>query len=263
MALSRFWALTFIILCGTALSGCETAKGVQTDVSSGYTSVKTALAKFRPFDQPATAPATADQGTQSTIASAAKPAAAPALASTSGHCPEVRIVPDLNQVHQFVDPSAMVTEQSVSSIHLAGVQSACSIAQNKPAIDMTLAFEGSTGPKARAKPNDKPRFAYPYFVALTNQQGNIISKEIFAVTMAYDNDENKLNHTETIRQLLPTTGADQKDYKILIGFQLTDQELAYNRAMPSSSTMAIMPVAVEASAIEPAAGAPLILSPIP
>lgn len=253
MTKTRFSALALLMTAGLALSACETVKGAQTDMASNLTSFKSTLARLS--TNPSTSPTSETQMAQ--MASGIAPAAGGA------GCPDVRIVQDLNQVHQFIDAGAPAPAEAVSSVRMLSVQNSCKISNNNVAVDMTLAFEGSIGPKGRSSANDKPSFAYPYFVAITNNQGSIIAKEVFAVTMAYDGKQTSKSSTEQIRQMIPMNGVDQKNYKVLIGFQLNDQELAFNRSLPQDTVVAQTAAIVDAAVadIEPAAGEP-IKSPV-
>jgi predicted small secreted protein len=251
MTKTRISTLALLLTAGLALSACETVQGAKTDMASNLTSIKTALENF----------STAQPGSETQMASMASNIA-PA-AGGSSNCPDVRIVQDLNQVHQFIDAGAPAPAEAVSSVRMLSVQNSCKFSNNNVAVDMTLAFEGSLGPKGRRNAADKPSFAYPYFVAITNNQGSIIAKEVFAVTMAYDGKQVSKSSTEQIRQMIPMNGADQKNYKVLIGFQLNDQELAFNRTLPQDTVVAQTAAIVEAAIadIEPAAGEP-IKSPV-
>ena len=246
MVLSRFTALALFLAAGFALSACQTAKGVQSDVTQGFTSVRSALQNFRPFDP---AEETGEQPSATALA------ADPGDNTAPDHCPEIRIVPDLNRVHQFTDAAKSSPDHAISSIRMSDVEGECRLIDNNMIVDMTLSFEGKAGPKARIKPADKPSFAYPYFIAVTNNQGSIIAKEIFAVTMAYEKGKTERSYTETVRQIIPLNDTSLKNYKVLIGFQLNEQELAYNRAIPATPQP-------ETAVVEPAS-AQVIESPVP
>lgn len=180
---------------------------------------------------------------------AAKPQpAAPKLAAgtaTAPACPDVRIVSDLNQVHQFAEGAQMESGNLASSIRMQDVEAKCTAGTRTVTVDMTLAFAGQIGPKGRAHASDKPSFAYPYFVAITNDHGSIVAKEVFATTLTYGTADDKGTKIEQVRQIIPAISSDMRNYKVLIGFQLSDRELAYNRALPPDT---------DAAAIEPAAG---------
>lgn len=259
MTNTRFSAIALLMTAGLCLSACETVKGAQTDMASSLTNIKTALANMSTA-MPESTPSTPSETQMAKMASGIAPAAGGA---SSAGCPDVRIVQDLNQVHQFIDGIAPAPSEAVSSVRMISVQNSCKISNNNVAVDMKLSFEGSIGPKGRSSAKDKPSFAYPYFVAITNNQGSIIAKEVFAVTMAYDGAQTSKSSTEQIRQMIPMNGIDQKNYKVLIGFQLNDQELAFNRTLPQDTVVAQTAAIVDAAIadIEPAAGEP-IKSPV-
>ncbi|MGZ9097105.1 MAG: hypothetical protein ACXW30_02270 [Micavibrio sp.] len=226
MIKTRLSTFVLILSAGLSLSACDT---VQTGMNNGYASVKQAMQNFRPLENLQPSPAPTQIAQTSSL-------------SAPG-CPTVRIVQDLNQVHQFVDSGNPDPAHSVSSIRMTNVQDQCALVKDNMVIDMTLAFEGHIGPKARAQSGDKPGFAYPYFIAITNNQGNIIAKEVFAVTLAYESGRDTETHVEQVRQMIPVAGLNPDNYKVLIGFQLSEEELAFNRALPPEQSM-----------VEPAAG---------
>lgn len=237
--------LFLTLWCFTALllSACAS---IQHDVDNSFGGIRQAFSNFKPFDP---------QGQNSALAGTAAPvatnfAATPGSSVAGPNCPSVRIVTDLNQVHQFVDTMKPSAQQAISSIRMQGVETKCQMVKNNIAIDMTLAFEGKVGPRGRNQAGDKPSFAYPYFVAITNNQGSIIGKEVFAVTLAYDSGRSSETHLEEIRQMIPMADRDYKNYKVLIGFQLNDQELAYNRSLPPE----LLSPSNRENLVEPASG---------
>lgn len=269
-------SLAVLMTAALSLTGCETVK---TSLNSGYSGMKSAFSNLTSSDAPSEQVAGADQpatmgpssmpmtpDTQAALAASLGSTADPSMPQTepsstsvaaNGDCPEVRIVEDLKQVHQFADPMQPKPESDISAIWMTGVQHNCTLTGKNAAIDIAVNFNGKLGPKGRAHSGDKPSFAYPYFVAITNDQGNIIAKEVFAVTLAYDAGRNDETKIEQIRQMIPAEGDAYKSYKVLIGFQLTDQELAFNRALPPEL---LAPAANPVTMIEPAAG-DVIVSP--
>lgn len=235
----HFRTFALFLAAGFALSGCKTMDSVEAGMKGGYMNVRQALQDFRPFDD------------LNAIAPAAGTAKASLNPASLAQCPDVRIVQDLNQVHQFIDAASPAPEESVSSIRMVSMEDRCTVTDGNLAIDITIAFEALVGPKGRSQPGDRPSFAYPYFIAITDRHGRIIGKEVFAVTMAYDQGRDHETHTEQLRQMIPAAG-DSGNYKILIGFQLSDQELAYNRALPEDQKAATPTSNV--TTIEPAAG---------
>ncbi|MDB5492401.1 MAG: putative lipoprotein [Micavibrio sp.] len=239
--------LTLGCLAALTLTACES---VQRDVDSSFNNSTSALQQAfsnlnagQPQDQ------------------AARPSTALALNGTDGDnlangittgpgCPIVRIVSDLNQVHQFADGASASPRAEISTVYMQAVDTTCKIAKNSMVVDMNIAFSGGVGPKGRTRSGDKPSFAYPYFVAITNNQGSIIGKEVFALTMNYGGTGNNETRIEQVRQVIPLHDKNHRNYQVLIGFQISDQELAYNRALPPES----MSPSNAMSEVEPASG---------
>lgn len=147
------------------------------------------------------------------------------VAAKAVDCPRVGVVDDLNSLTQLVNG------KEISSARLAGIRSQCAINDSNVIVDMDIDLEGTADPAAQAAATDQPSFSYPYFIAITTPSGDITAKEIFSATMTYTPGESAKRHTEPMRQVIPMTGEyNPRDYEILIGFQLTPEELAYNRS---------------------------------
>lgn len=197
-----------------ALSGCETMNGAMSDMKGAFSRLGSGE-------------------------KAAEPAAdaQPLVAARGVDCPRVGVVDDLNSLTQLAGDSA-APGMEISSARMASIQSQCAINDNNVIIDMDIAFDGRIGAQGRAKPEDKPSFAYPYFIAITTPQGEITAKEVFSATVAYEAGQDSMTHTEQMRQVIPLTGEYRpSDFEILVGFQLSPAELAYNRANPAVASM--------------------------
>ncbi len=259
-----FNARTFVLLLATtaalSLSACETmetaANSVSDTVVTGVSDLSTKIASIKlddlnPF---ATDPAVADAANAAAIMPAAGGDATTQVAGTIGGCPHVQLVTDLKQLHQFTNPDMPKADQEVSSVTMNIVSHSCTTDEKGMVMDMEVGFNGSLGAKGRGTNSEKPSFSYPYFVAVTNAQGSILAKEIFAATLSYDKTTDQISQSEAIRQVMPA-GADTGSYRVLVGFQLSPQELAYNRTLP--------PSADAIANVEPAAGetAPVAIEP--
>ncbi len=146
-------------------------------------------------------------------------------------CPKVEIVDELSALTEFSDASNPVDYNVISRVHLTQVESSCRYNERNVMIDLKLAFEGELGQKGRVRSNDKPFFSYPFFVAVVAPDNNIMAKEVFAAPITYNRDESKHTYYESLRQIIPIERKvlGQK-YKLMIGFQLSPDQLAYNRA---------------------------------
>lgn len=211
--LSLCVAMTFIP------SGCSTVEGLKSDVSTGYQKVTDSFSHlsfpdvrqvFRPQNSPVST--LSFQGEEIKVS----------------NCPAVVIRPDLKMMTEFQDDTRPDAQTMVSQIRFVSALPSCKTEGDRLVMRLDLDFAGQTGPKARFNPNDKPSFAYPYFIAVTDSEGAVLSKEIFAVSISYNAQETSKTQTENLYQNMPKSSPDS--YKVVIGFQLTPEQLAYNQS---------------------------------
>lgn len=145
-------------------------------------------------------------------------------------CPQVQIVDDLSSISDFSNPRKQAKNNLVSRVDLKSAQSTCKLSSKTAIIDLKLLFNGKLGPKGRKKASEKPFFSYPFFIAVTTPTGKIMAKEIFAASITYSSDEKEHTYSENLRQIIPIKSKNQaNNYHVLIGFQVTPEQLAYNR----------------------------------
>lgn len=196
------------------LGGCSTFQGLKEDLSHSYDAVTDTFAK-------AIDPVKEEKKK---------------LPVYDGTCPPVSIRPDLKNLVEFYNPEKPSDATRISEVTISNVQNTCRVEAQGIIMQIDITLQGRTGPKARMQPTDKPSFAYPYFVAVTDEQGNIVSKEIFATTIAYGSKQNEITQTESIFQNMPVPdSASGQSFSVIVGFQLTDDQLAYNQSMDKAA----------------------------
>lgn len=173
---------------------------------------------------------------------------------TDGDCPTVQIVNELGRLHEFNAGQSMTSGNLVSSVEMNEANSTCTYSDRSVTVDLKLEFDGKLGPKGRRASNEKPFFTYPFFVAVTNANGKILAKEIFAASMTYEQGQNDQIYFETLRQIIPSdTRAQGRSYKIMVGFQLAEKQLEYNRSLIAAEIEAAKKLEMERIAAEEAA----------
>lgn len=157
------------------------------------------------------------------------------LPEYDGECPPVSIRPDLRTMVEFYTPEDPEESEKISEITIASIKNTCRIEDGGVVMQIDFNLIGKAGPKARVKPTDQPSFAYPYFVAVTDMDGNVLSKEIFAAPVAYEKGQNTIEMTESVFQKMPLPeNVSSLPYKVIVGFQLSEEQLAYNHARATS-----------------------------
>ncbi len=189
--------LLTLSLCVVALNGCQTFDGVMKDIES--------------IKLPALNNSTSRSSEELVY---------------SGNCPSVEAVEELSSLSEFSDTSDQNAHNLISSIEIADMQSSCNYDERSVTIDLRMDFTGNLGPRGQASSS----FSYPFFVAVTSARGDILAKEIFAAPITYGPGQRSQTYTEKMRQIIPIENRDRgSKYKVLVGLQLTPDQLAYNR----------------------------------
>lgn len=100
--------------------------------------------------------------------------------------------------------------------------------------------------EARAKPGPaatQNAYEYQYFVTLLAPDGTILSKTIQRSTAKFKSDRAEIFFAEEYDDIEFTVpeDADGLGYEILIGFQLTREQMEYNRARRASPAVSTFP----------------------
>lgn len=229
----RLFFLTLFLAGASALAGCESIDTAMNDVRQKIDDIDLSLPALTARSSTPDNERTAADGSGGETQIAAE-------GGTGGRvdCPPVSIVGELTSMHQFPDPDRPDASQEISEITLTGLSTACSLSGENIAVAIDLVFEGTLGPGAKLWNTDKPSFAYPYFIAVTTPDGGIVAKEVYAATVAYGKGQDTIRHTENLRQIIPTGGSYGTDHALLVGFQLTPGELAYNRMLSEKEAQA-------------------------
>ena len=93
---------------------------------------------------------------------------------------------------------------------------------------METAFEiiAARGPKAETN-----RVIIVFFAAIIYPDGKVIAKETFESRVEFPQNRRRVGVREQVVQQIPlTTQAAGQDYQILVGFQLTPDQLEYNQS---------------------------------
>ncbi len=110
---------------------------------------------------------------------------------------------------------------------LAKAVASCRVADGRLSVQIRLEIVVRRGPA-----NQNRRADLAYFVALTDDRGRIRDKWIFPAEAAFG-ERTRLRLPEELELVIPLTrGTAPAGHRIYIGFQLSQEQLRYNRAAP-------------------------------
>ncbi|MGQ9365898.1 hypothetical protein [Azospirillum sp. A39] len=139
-------------------------------------------------------------------------------------CPQVSIVRDLQVATQFRGNGRDMTDIASRAV-LADYSGNCEYDSNGVTVNVTVALVAERGPAMTGE-----TATYPYFVAvLPPGQAEPREKAIYDAAMAFKAGTPRAAVSEEVAVAIPVgKDANAKDWTVLLGFQLTPEQLRYN-----------------------------------
>lgn len=145
-----------------------------------------------------------------------------------GPCPLMGVLYDNSRIVDFAQPDNQRYANIEFTGELQGIRGLCRYVGDEP-ITMNLEIDMSFGRGPAATSN---RETYRYWVAVTRRGRAPIEKAYFDVDVRWDNNQAVVTRTERIEQIvIPRANADVsgENFEILVGFELTPEQLQFNR----------------------------------
>lgn len=167
---------------------------------------------------------------------------------TAQACPRAIIVHEASRLVAFRPGAGRDMTDVLFEARLPRISVACDRDDNVVTVDSRVAMIAERGP---ANTNRKARIRY--FVAVVDSAQRILNKGEFETELEFPTNVNRGQTSEELTQRIPiASGAQARDYTIMVGFQLTPEQLAYNRASAAGGTSLInrSPVRIEEPMID-------------
>ena len=145
-----------------------------------------------------------------------------------GPCPLMGVLYESSRLVKFAAPDNQRYANIEYTGEMQGVRGLCRYIQDDPitmSIDIDMAF--GRGPAATSD-----RQTYRYWVAVARRGRVPIEKAYFDVDVRWGRDEAVVTRTEHIAQIvIPRANAEVsgENFEILVGFELTPEQLQFNR----------------------------------
>jgi hypothetical protein len=166
---------------------------------------------------PATKPAPSGGGFFTNMFSASGPVS----------CPRVTKIGEASQLTRFSPTGHDITDVEFEAL-IGDINGKCEPADKGVAVHMTVDFIASRGPADKAR-----KASFAYFVAITDNKDNVLTRQQFDTYIAFPGNRTRDGIRESLDQSIPLAqGQRGDDFRIYVGFVVTHDELAYNRAHP-------------------------------
>lgn len=146
--------------------------------------------------------------------------------NNAGPCPPAAVLYDASRVVEMEGDSNNFNNISYTG-ELNGIEIFCRYVSDQPLrATLELDFAFGKGPMA-----DANRHQYRYWVAVTRRSSKVLAKEYFTIDANFGRDK-VTGQTVTLEDIViprvdgTISGAN---FEIVVGFDLTDEQLAFNR----------------------------------
>lgn len=146
----------------------------------------------------------------------------------AGPCPSVGSIYDVARYVKFADADGELYSNIDYSAEIVDVRLFCRYVEDEPMrVELDIDFAFGKGPSATGDAH-----TYPYFVSVTRRSGKVLGKQSFEVAADFEGDRVAAK-TESVNDIViprideSISGAN---FEILVGFELTEDQLAFNRA---------------------------------
>jgi len=142
-------------------------------------------------------------------------------------CPRVSVLPNADSVTIFRDgPGRDLVDVLYEGV-IAPVSGECFYEDDnsKLIVELVLRIGAIKGPAAVSQTQN-----FPFFVAIARNDKSILAKKVLNSPVEVQEGRRRGAVQEEIVQQIPLpSGLDGRDYTIVLGFQLTKEQLEYNR----------------------------------
>ena len=144
-----------------------------------------------------------------------------------GPCPNAFALHDAARKVDFIGDDEVLADVAYTA-EFQSVRSLCRYRGDGPIrADLELEIGFGRGPAAESNTH-----TYTYFVAVTRRDLAVIHKEVLPIEVRFPRGEDRVFIKERVDEILiPRAGETVSggNFEILVGFELTEKELAFNR----------------------------------
>jgi hypothetical protein len=150
-------------------------------------------------------------------------------------CPASFIAPDTDKVAVF-KPGGKTLADVAYGVQIADIRSQCERADHGLTVKTKIAFHVVSNDRSLRTG------AFQYFVSVVDGEQNILTKNTYTVPFEFDSRMRDLDRKDELLENLPLRNAGTGgNYAIVVGLQLTEAQLNFNRAAQHSPGVAMAP----------------------
>lgn len=140
-------------------------------------------------------------------------------------CPNAAVLEAPGELVRFKEGTAAGPENVLYRTKMKYVSGICDFDEKSIDMELSVAMEAKRG---AANADGKAQFTF--FIAVIDADRKILMREEFPLIAVFEKDDDDINFSESLTLSIPRKeGLAPTDYSVYLGFEMTPDELAYNR----------------------------------
>ena len=143
------------------------------------------------------------------------------------YCPKVGVISDLDRVTEIEVAASRSKSNILLSSKIQRLKTRCKTGAD--GITILIVFDLFSKLSRYDIPTDVD---LRYLIATIDPNDQILAKEVYKTTVGFMDGIQTARNTQEVEVFIPSTGEiDFRNHKILVGFELTEVQLQYNRGI--------------------------------
>lgn len=140
-------------------------------------------------------------------------------------CPSTAILDDAGELVRFATVPAKGPADVAFTTRMKSISGVCDSDEKTVAMELSTSMEAVRGPA-----NAKGEIHFVYFVAILDRNKTVLTRTKFPMIARFQGRETKLDFADAVTVTIPRKKGDlPTDYIVYMGFEMSPDELAYNR----------------------------------
>ncbi len=149
-------------------------------------------------------------------------------------CPPVSVLGEAASLTRFAQGRGRDLVDVDFRAELTDLRSGCIYAKEEGGASKLVVAVAPSIAAARGPANEDRKADFQYFVSVVGGDADILNKQLFPVSVAFPGNSTRVDIVQDDPPVsidLPIAAAGEEYYEILLGLQLSEDELQYNRRM--------------------------------
>jgi hypothetical protein len=149
-------------------------------------------------------------------------------------CPPVSVIGDAASLTRFAPGRGRDLVDVDFRAELTDLRSGCIYAKEKEGASKLVVAVAPAMAATRGPANEDRKADFQYFVSVVGADADILNKQLFPVSVVFPGNSTRIDLVQDDPPVsidLPVAAEGERYYEILLGLQLSEDELQYNRRM--------------------------------